>query len=227
MTIELDRFASIESAADALADALAVTIRESISDRGRAQLAVSGGRTPGYVFQRLRGQDVNWGRVVVTLTDERWVPGSHPDSNERLVKTELLRGPAAAATFVPLYGGEESPAAGHSACEQRLLSLGSPLDSVYLGLGEDGHFASLFPGDPAVEVRGSICVAVAAKNARLPRMSLTVDTILRARKIFLLYSGAEKHRRFSEAMKPGGCYDAPLRLLVSQDRTPMRVFSAP
>jgi 6-phosphogluconolactonase len=128
--IEEHRFAALPAAAHALADELASLLREAISDRGRSLLAVSGGRTPQQVFERLRQLEVDWGRVTLTLIDERWVPAGHPESNERLVRSYLLRGAAAAATFIPLFGAESSPEAAQPACEARLKALALPFDAV-------------------------------------------------------------------------------------------------
>jgi 6-phosphogluconolactonase len=227
MTIEERAFATLEAAAGALAQDLASALRAAAVKRGRALLAVSGGRTPRHVFDSLRRLDVDWPRVTVTLTDERWVPADHPDSNEGLVRSFLLHGPAAAATFIPLYGGEVSPEAGQAACTARLAALAGPLDAVYLGIGGDGHFASLFPGDPALEVRDRVCVAVPGTATRQPRMTLTVSAILEARQVFLLFSGADKHAVYAAARKPGPYTQIPLRLILGQTRTPVVVFTAP
>lgn len=227
MKIEERNFKTLETAAHALADDLAAVLRETISGRGRALLAVSGGRTPRLVFERLRQVAVDWNRVTIILTDERWVSPDHPDSNEKLVRSYLLQGSAAAATFIPLYGGEASPEAGQPACEARLKTLALPFDAVYLGMGGDGHFASLFPGDAALDARDSLCAAVSAAGSRLPRMSLTAPAILNAGKIFLLFSGADKHSMYARAKKSGSHKDIPLRLILSQEQTPVSVLTAP
>jgi 6-phosphogluconolactonase len=227
MAIKEQHFTSIETAADKLAGTLASILCDAISARGRALLAVSGGRTPKYVFERLRRYNVDWRRVQVTLTDERWVPVDNPDSNEKLVRSCLLLGPAAAATFISLFGGEESSEKGQSACEERLKTLMMPFDAVYLGMGNDGHFASLFPGDPALHIQNRLCVAVSATEFRLSRISLTASTILNANKIFLLFSGPNKHSMYFKAKQPGSIEEIPLRMLLSQEQTPITVLTAP
>jgi 6-phosphogluconolactonase len=228
MTVEERAFATLEDAAGALAQDLASVLRAAVAARGRAILAVSGGRTPRQVFERLRREDVDWARVSVTLTDERWVPADHPDSNEGLARAHLLQGPAAVAAFIPLYGGEVSPEAGQPACEARLAALaGEPFDAIYLGLGSDGHVASLFPGDPALEVRDLLCAAVPGTATRQPRMTLTPSAILDARRVFLLFSGAAKHAVYAEAKRAGSVRDIPVRLILAQDGTPVSVLAAP
>jgi 6-phosphogluconolactonase len=227
MSVEERAFDTLEGAASALAGALASTLCEALSERGRASLVVSGGRTPGHVFRRLRQERVDWARVTVTLSDERWVPPEHPDSNERLVRSFLLQGAAEAAKFVPLYGGEISPEDGQAACEARLTAITRPFDAVYLGLGEDGHFASLFPETPALDVRDRICVAVPGTESRQPRMTLTAPAILDARDVFLMFSGAQKEAAYAEAKRAGSHRRNPLRLIFQQERTPVTVFRAP
>jgi 6-phosphogluconolactonase len=227
MPIEERVFISIETAAHALAEDLASVLREAVSARGQALLAVSGGHTPRQVFEHLCQLNAEWSKVTVTLTDERWVAPDHPDSNENLVRTHLLQGPAKAATFISLYDGDSTPAAAQAACEIRLQSLTTPFDAVYLGMGTDGHFASLFPGEPAIDVRDSPCVAVPATASRRPRMSLTVPEILNARKIFILFSGKEKHATYIKAQKARSYGEIPLQLILSQEKVPIYVFSAP
>ena len=220
-------FSSVEAAAIELASNLADCMREAIAGRGHALLAVSGGRTPRHVLARLRELEVDWSRVIVTLTDERWVPEEHPDSNAGLVRRTLLQGAAAAAQFVPLYGGEDTPVAGQPACEQRLGALPLPCDAMYLGMGADGHIASLFPGDEAVDTHGGLCVSVPEHSSRVARMSLTASAILDARKLFLLFSGADKQRQYERAKLPGAPRELPVRLLLAGEHRSLSVLSAP
>ncbi len=214
-------------AAQALAERLAFTLNEAISERGRASIAVSGGRTPRLVFQQMRQHRVSWDRVTVTLTDERWVTPDHADSNERLVRTHLLIGPAKAATFIPMFGGESSPQSGQASCEHRLISIGRPIDAVYLGMGADGHIASLFPGHPAVNIRSGLCVAVSAPEIHPPRMSLTAAAIMGSGRIFLLFAGADKHSTYRRARQERAIQDIPLRLLYGKSQAPVEVLAAP
>lgn len=227
MSIEERGFGAIEAAARALADELADVLAGALAIRGRALLAVSGGRTPRHVFARLRTAPLDWTRVTITLVDERWVPPEHSDSNERLVRACLLQGEAVAAAFVPLFGGEESPEAGQAACEARLAALPRPFDAVYLGMGSDGHVASLFPGDPAVRARQGQCVPVPPRDGRGARMSLTAPALLQTRRLFLLFHGADKHVRYAEAKRPGTVEDLPLRLVLQQEAVPVTVLTAP
>lgn len=227
MVIGEQKFSTLVAAANALADDLASTAREAIASRGQCLLAVSGGTTPVHVFARLHQSKVDWERVTLTLTDERWVPKTHPESNEKLVRTHLLKGDALSTNFIPLFGGEDSPQTGQAACEERIKNLPLPFDAVYLGMGADGHFASLFPGDPAIEISDCCCVAIPATEKRLARMSLTASILLNSQKIFLLFNGSDKYATFLETKKNGPLKELPLRLLFSQTQTPVHVLWAP
>lgn len=220
-------FETLDDAAAALACALERVATDAIEARGEALIAVSGGRTPASVFDRLARRDIDWSRVTVTLTDERWVAEDDAHSNAALVRRHLLVGPAAAARFVPLYGGEPDPHAGHDACEARLRALPLPLDAAYLGMGEDGHIASLFPGrDDFISDTGH-CVPVPASADRSARMSLTASTLLAARSVFLLFSGRAKHHCYRDARQPGPAADLPVRLLFELPQARLKVLHAP
>ncbi|TAM09084.1 MAG: 6-phosphogluconolactonase, partial [Rhodanobacter sp.] len=139
-------FTQAAAQASALAERVAAQLRDGIAARGRALVAVSGGTTPAAFFAELARQVLDWARVTVTLVDERWVPDTDPRSNAKLVKETLLQGPAAAATFVPLYTGAATPEAGLADAATRIAALPLPFDAVLLGMGDDGHTASFFPG---------------------------------------------------------------------------------
>ena len=134
-----------------LAEGLALKVAKQLSDaidaRGTATLVVSGGRSPVAFFQHLAKQTLDWSNVVVTLADERWVPVEHADSNAGLLKRYLLQGPAAKAQFLSLYSATANL---EQAAEQadRLLAELPPIDVLILGMGDDGHTASLFPEQP-------------------------------------------------------------------------------
>ena len=226
MAVDERKFSTLEDAASALVIDLVSTLREAISIRGQALLAVSGGKTPRKVFKYLRKQRLNWNHVILTLTDERWIPNDHPESNEQLVRSYLLKYLSQETTFIPLYGGHGSLEADVKSCESRLKNLPLPFDAIYLGMGTDGHFASLFPGYEALNVSDSRCVAIAGTNSRLARISLTASTILNARKIYLLFEGEEKYSVYQRAKTPGSFNEIPLRLILSEDNISIEVYYA-
>jgi len=228
MVIREQSYSTIEEAGDAVAQALASTLSESINERGGASLVVSGGQTPKYVFKTLRNLSIEWKKVTITLTDERWIGNHHPESNENLVRTHLLCGKAESAAFIPFFGGEASPEEGRHACESRLKQVALPFDAIYLGMGADGHIASLFPNDPAFDVSSvMLCVPVSATQSRLARMSLTPTAILRSRKIFLFFSGPEKYQIYLKAKNKGSNDKLPLQFILMQHLIPVYVIHSP
>jgi len=217
--------------AAALADRVAAMLRHALGHRGRASLVVAGGRSPAAFLRALGQRELDWSRVAVTLADERWLPPEHPDSNAGMVQASLLQGPAAAARFVPLYGGEECPEAGLAACERRGAGVPRPFDVVVLGMGEDGHFASLFPGMPELSGlladTGPSFAAVTPPAAAHPRLTLSLAALLDARRLLLQIHGARKRAVLEEAVARGDAQLQPVAALVQQTRTPVQVFFSP
>lgn len=179
----------------ALARRIVSDLRAALTRRDRAVLAVPGGTTPGPVFDLLGGQDLDWSRVTILPTDERWVPEGDPRSNARLIRGRLMTEAAAAATFVPLRAEGETPEDGLAAVDTAVAAL-LPLDVLVLGMGADGHIASLFPGgDRLAEALAADAPAVLpmrAPAAPEPRMTLTLPVLRRAFAVHLLVTGAEK-----------------------------------
>jgi 6-phosphogluconolactonase len=216
---------------DALAEAAADVLAEALSGAGPRSLVVTGGRSPGPVYDRLSARDLRWSEVTVTLSDERWMDPGAPDSNERLVRERLLTGPAAAARFIPLKGVGPTPRADALAAEAALRPH-LPWSAVLLGMGEDGHVASLFPSDPDIAARldpdGSpLCAAAAAGLPPLvPRITLTLRALLAARLVLLLILGEAKRRIVARVLNDPA-YAPPAAAVLRQSRTPVRVLWAP
>lgn len=230
MTPRLRGFPDAAALAGTLAGEVAAGLRAAVEARGAATLVVSGGRTPEALFASLPSHPVDWRRVAVTLADERWVPPGHPSSNEGLVRRTLLAGPAAAARFVPLYGGEPTPEEGEAACARRIADLPRPFDLVLLGMGEDGHTASLFPGAPnlAEGLAGPRpCLATRPPGAVEPRLTLTLPILLDARRVVLLVTGAAKRTVLDAALGPGPVEAMPVRAVLRQEKAPVEIFRAP
>ena len=217
-----------------VADHVAGLLRQGVAERGRALLIVSGGSTPVPFCQALARCALDWSAVTITLADERWLPPDLPDSNEALVRTHLLKANAAAAHFVPLYNGAATPAEGVPALEAALATLPWPADAVVLGMGGDGHTASLFPDAPELpyalmDAAPARCLAVAAPtppNVPVPRVSLTRRALLDTRQLIVHLTGEDKLELLHQAMLPGDVAEYPIRAVLQQHAVPCHIFHA-
>jgi 6-phosphogluconolactonase len=181
------QFTVLESPEE-VAAAAATEIAAAIH-RGAEKFVLAGGTTPRRCYELLAGMEVEWGRVTILFGDERCVPPDHPDSNYRMVRETLLSRVAPAT--VHRIAGELGPEAAARAYD-RILAFWVPLDVVLLGVGEDGHTASLFPGYPELKADGW---AVGVHNAPKPppaRVSLTLPALRDARQVIILATGAGK-----------------------------------
>lgn len=222
-------FRDKDQLADALAEAVAGNLKSGAKSRGAASLAVSGGSTPARFFRALsQRDDVPWDKVTITLVDERWVDESSDRSNGRLVRANLLTGRAAAASFVPLYQGGTEPDAYAAGLAQRRVP--QPLDAAVLGMGNDGHTASFFPGGDtlaeALTGEGPV-VAIRAPGAGEPRVTLTLKGLLAARALYLHIEGDEKVETLQRAEAEGPIEDMPVRAVLRQTQTPLTIYWCP
>lgn len=230
-TVQQHLYDSASATAQALARAVAAQLQEGIRQHGRATLIVSGGRTPAPFQDALSAQALEWPRVSVTLADDRWVPPDHADSNERLVQQHLLRGPAAAAHFIPLVDTDVTPKQRLSAVERLLAPLPAPYDAVVLGMGEDGHTASLFPGAPgtaaAMDLQRPERVAIVTPaTAPHRRISLTLRALLDARVVTILLQGESKRAAIEWAAQ-GQPEQYPIAAVLRQTQVPVHLYYSP
>jgi len=198
------RFDSAELLVDTLAADIHQQLAVALRDRGSASLVVSGGSTPVPLFRRLREAPLPWERVLVTLADERWVDATDAGSNERLVRTELLQGPAAAARFAPQKTDAPTPQQGAAAAWAGVAAMPRPFDVLVLGMGDDGHTASLFPGSPGIlaaldPAASPTCVAMSAPVKPNARISLNLAALAQSRRAYLHIQGERKWEIYREA----------------------------
>jgi 6-phosphogluconolactonase len=214
------------AAAD-MARRIGAILGEAIAERGVASIALSGGRSPRPVLEALSAMALDWEKVIVTLVDERWVAPDHADSNERLIRETLLQGAAAKARFVGMKNGAADAYAGQAACEAAYAALPWPLDIALLGMGEDGHTASLFP--EAKELAeglstSALTLAVTPPAAPHQRMSLSASAILKSRHIFLQIGGAAKKAVYDRALAGGPVEELPIRAALCQHQVSVEVW---
>ncbi|MEH6628043.1 MAG: 6-phosphogluconolactonase [Motiliproteus sp.] len=229
---DLTRFADRAALDRQLCEEIAERLRSTLAQRDQASLVVSGGSTPVGLFEALSLQDLDWSRVVVTLADERWVKADAGDSNERLVRNHLLQNRAAAARFIGLKTPADSADAGVEQCQQRLAALPQQLDVVILGMGEDGHTASFFPGAEALNraldpQSTSDCLALTPLTAAHSRMTLTLARLLRCDQLYLHLCGDSKLPVLEQAQGSGAVADMPVRAILRQKQSPLAIYWAP
>ena len=194
---EIRRFADMDCLARTLAGEIAYDLGRAVATRGSASLIVPGGSTPGALFEALSHQAQDWPRVSVGLTDERWVPPGSPSSNETLVRDRLLRNAASDAHLVGLWQNVALPEQALALNDMQYGKLARPFDVVVLGMGGDGHVASLFPGDPDLASKldpacPQLCVTGTAPVLPTERLSLSLAALAGCRRLVLMITGDEK-----------------------------------
>ncbi|MEI8178920.1 6-phosphogluconolactonase [Aestuariivirga sp.] len=211
-------FAAREALAESLARDVADELARAIQAKGRATLAVSGGTTPRLFFEKLSVIDIPWSRVSVTLVDERQVPETSERSNARLVRAHLLQNKAAAARFVPLVDNPEA---------EKIPAF----DVAVLGMGNDGHTASFFPGGDTLaeaidtETQKRL-IAITAPGAGEPRLTFTLPVLEQAGRLALHIEGAEKKQVLKQALAEGPQEDMPVRAVL-RGAAPVTLYWCP
>jgi len=216
-------FPNIEQLSQAFADFAATTLQNTLAQKQHATLVVPGGNTPRYYLPALAKCELPWDRITVTLSDERWVDVTDEQSNEHLIKQHLMSHLPADTRFVGHKTQHDNPSAAIDEIHQRLDQLSLPLSLTVLGLGEDGHIASLFPGMNPDLLSGQHCVAVAPPISPSPRISLSLKILAESEHIALVITGKSKRRlldRLSEHHDP----KLPIIWLLQRTRSLATVF---
>lgn len=199
--MELIEYADAEMMMIDIANSLAGELRQQLAANDLVSLAVPGGTTPGQIFDVLCAADLDWARVRVLLTDERWVPETSARSNTRLVRERLLTDRAAAAALVPLYADADTPEEKLAELEAGLADL-LPLSVVLLGIGADMHTASIFPGADRLDeaLHGTaLLVPMRAPGAPEPRVTLSAHVLRDAMRRHIVITGQEKRDALEKA----------------------------
>ena len=226
------RFSTVPELVDSLCERVATRLCTAIAARGTATMIVSGGKSPQSLFERLAQVSLDWGKVWIGLADERWVEFDEAASNARFVREHLLVSNAAGARFVGMKNPSATPALGAGIAWNAYSQLPRPFDVVLLGMGDDGHTASLFPDNPGLAAAldpqsPPACVAMQAPVAPQARLSLNLSALLDACEIILSGTGESKWRVYSAARKPGSDLEYPVRAVLRQGKVPVDFLWAP
>ena len=213
-------------AATALAQAIARQLATAVAAQGEASLVLSGGRTPLPMLLALRHAPLPWQQITVTLADERFVPVDAADSNERLLREALLHDAAAPAKFISLRGTATTPQQAADEAWQRLAVIERPFDVVVLGMGDDGHTASLFPGSPGLAAAldaaaKPACVVMQAPVAPTTRLSLNLAALRQTQHLYLYFTGEAKWQVWADAG------DLPVSRVLSRLHPLAQLYWAP
>jgi 6-phosphogluconolactonase len=223
-------FETRDEASVAAADRIATALVRRLDGQGAASLVVSGGTTPARCFNALSQLDLAWNKVGVLASDERWVPGTDDASNEKLIRETLLVERAAAADFLAYYAPQTT-------IEERCVDLNAeirlvpfPFACALLGMGTDGHFASLFPDADNLEAgldldSQTLCLPVMTEASPHPRITLTLSALSRSDEVVLLFFGDDKKTIYEKAKAGNARY--PVTRLLKQKRAPVHVYWAP
>ncbi len=194
MPLQRKVYSDIESLSQGFADFAATALQNTLNRKPQATLVVPGGSTPRHYLPALAKCQLPWDRITVTLSDERWVDVNDDQSNEKLIKQHLLAHLPANTPFTGLKTVHDNPFDAIETLQQRLDSLPLPVSLTVLGLGEDGHIASLFPGMRPDSLSAHRCIAVAPPIAPSLRMSLSLEMLANSEQIVLVVTGKSKQR---------------------------------
>jgi len=212
-----------------LSDYCANVLRAAVAKYGAATFLVSGGTTPQQLFRKLSLVDLPWQQITVALIDERCVSVKHDKSNARRVYENLLQNRASVARFVPMFDSSVDAEQALQLCEQRYRQLPAPIALALVGMGNDGHTASWFPG--AEQLRDAmtteqLCLRLHAPGlsaSDIPnRFTISLKGVLNAEKIVLLITGQDKKNVYTQALAGDDIGQMPIRALLKH--SPMAVF---
>lgn len=210
-------YENAEALTQDFAQKIVVILKAAIASKGKASLLVSGGRTPLPLFKALSQADLDWSNVAISLADERWVSADDDASNEKLVRANLLQDKAAAASFIGMKTAHEDAADALTELNARYEAMSWPVDVLILGMGEDGHTASLFPCSGQIQQGLSTqekLLAVQPTTAPHQRMSFSLHALLQSEHIFLHLTGESKKRVLEQALAGNNELEMPIRAVL-------------
>tara|TARA_B110000881_G_scaffold210038_1_gene216969 strand:+ start:518 stop:1213 length:696 start_codon:yes stop_codon:yes gene_type:complete len=227
----INDFTSRTALDSALAENVANILENAITKNGKASIAVSGGSTPKGFFSTLSNKNIAWEKVTITLADERWVDMESDASNTRLVHENLLQNKASKATFFHLKQGEVLSESTLARLNDEAKGIVSPLDVLILGMGEDGHTASLFPCSDEIKAaldpsNPDILMKVIPKTAPHSRITFTFSSLINSENIILHLSGAAKREVLNKALSATDTFEMPIRAFLQHTDINTNVYWA-
>ncbi|MBT8434351.1 MAG: 6-phosphogluconolactonase [Gammaproteobacteria bacterium] len=235
MAIIEHKFSDRAELIEALYQVFTTDLQQALDQQSVATLLLSGGSTPAPLYQQLSKADLNWNKINVALVDERWVDADSAASNERLLRETMLTNKAESANFTGMKNDHDTPFDGEAECNSEYATLPSPCTICLLGMGPDGHTASLFPqaeGLAAALDSKQHCAGIRAIKSEvtgdnLERMTMTPWSIMQSQRLILLITGDEKWEVYQQACRAGASADKPISLFIHQDNVPLEVYWAP
>ncbi|AYG43722.1 6-phosphogluconolactonase [Pseudomonas sp. Leaf58] len=228
VTVKVHALADAKTLAATQAHDVAERLRAAIAAKGQACVVLSGGRSPVPFLEKLASEQLDWAKVTVSLADERWVPVEHADSNAGLLARHLFKGAAAKASFVGLYQQAENLDAAAAKADQALANL-PPIDVLVLGMGDDGHTASLFPASPNLEAGLDLscprrCLPLLAPSVPHQRLSMTRSLLASAAFTALSVQGQSKLATLRAALAGNDLTEMPIRAFLHD---PLDIYWCP
>jgi len=218
--MNITKFKNTEAMTGYLAGDIVEKLKNAIATKGQAVLLVSGGRSPIALFEQLSQTDIEWDKVIISLVDDRWVGPTHESSNENLVNQHLLVNKAAAARFIGLVADGESVFDNIELSIAKISDI-KEIDVMILGMGEDGHTASIFPccgqlTDAMSKDNQQRLIATQPTTAPFERVSFTLNEILAAKQVYLPLNGENKVRVFEQAQQLEDLAKMPISAVIKQ-----------
>lgn len=227
-SVKAHQLSDAKALSTTLAADVAKRLRAAIATKGQACLVLSGGRSPVPFFEQLAVEALDWSKVTVSLADERWVPVEHADSNAGLLARHLFQGAATKARFIGLYRQAEQLDAAADSADQALAALPA-IDVLVLGMGDDGHTASLFPGSPNLTAgldrnNPRRCLPMLAPSVPHQRLSMTRSLLASAAFIALSVQGPGKLATLRAALAGTDLSEMPIRAFLHD---PLDIYWCP